>query len=68
MEPGNQEHERRLEVSWEEFGRISRQMAKQIKDEYDPDCVVGNSTGGCIVGATLAAILMLDFYLSCLDT
>jgi len=39
-----------------------RELAKKVKEEFDPDCIVGNSKGGCIVGATLAGILRLDFY------
>jgi uncharacterized protein len=56
------EHERLLEISWEEFGRLALQLAKQARDQYAPDCVVGNSKGGCIIGGTLAAILRLEFY------
>lgn len=55
-------HKKRLDISWEKYGKMARELAKKVKEEFDPDCVVGNSKGGCIVGATLAGILRLDFY------
>ncbi len=56
------QHKRYFEISWERYGKIVRGLAKKVKDEYNPDCIVGNSKGGCIIGGTIAAILRLDFY------
>lgn len=56
------QHKKRLDISWKEYGDIVRDLVKRAKDEFNPDCVIGNSKGGCIVGGTLAAILRVDFY------
>ena len=55
-------HKKYLEISWERYGQVVKNLAKKVKDKYNPDCIVGNSKGGCIIGGTLAAILRLDFY------
>jgi len=56
------QHQKQLEISWERYGKMVKNLAKRAKDEFNPDCVVGNSKGGCIIGGTIAAILRKDFY------
>lgn len=49
-------------ISWKEYGRIVKDLAKKVEDKFVPDCIIGNSKGGCIIGGTIAAILRKDFY------
>jgi len=55
-------HKKRLIISWKEYGRIVKDLAKKVEDKFAPDCIIGNSKGGCIIGGTIAAILRKDFY------
>lgn len=56
------QHKKYFEINWEKYGKIVKNLAKKAEDEFHPDCIVGNSKGGCIIGGTIAAILRLDFY------
>jgi hypothetical protein len=56
------QHKNRLIISWKEYGRIVKDLAKKVEDRFTPDCIIGNSKGGCIIGGTIAAILRKDFY------
>jgi len=56
------QHKKRLVISWKEYGRIVKNLAKKVEDKFVPDCIIGNSKGGCIIGGTIAAILRKDFY------
>jgi uncharacterized protein len=56
------QHKKRLMISWKEYGKMVKDLAKKVADEFDPDCIIGNSKGGCIIGGTIAAILRKDFY------
>lgn len=55
-------HKKRLIISWKEYGKLVKDLAKKVEDKFSPDCIVGNSKGGCIIGGTIAAILRKDFY------
>jgi len=56
------QHKKRLIKSWKEYGKIIKSLAKKVEDNFAPDCIVGNSKGGCIIGGTIAVILRKDFY------
>jgi len=56
------QHKKRLMISWKEYGKLVKDLAKKVEDNFSPDCIVGNSKGGCIIGGTIAAILRKDFY------
>jgi len=56
------QHKKRLMISWEKYGKMIKDLAKNVEDEFSPDCIIGNSKGGCIIGGTIAAILRKDFY------
>jgi hypoxanthine phosphoribosyltransferase len=51
-----------IEVDWALFGELSRALALKVARGADPDVVVGIATAGVVPGATVAAILGLDFY------
>jgi len=51
-----------IEVDWALFGELSRALALKVARGSDPDVVVGIATAGVVPGATVAAILGLDFY------
>lgn len=48
-------------VDWPLFGELSRALALRVAREYHPDVVVGIATAGVIPGATIAAILGVEF-------
>ena len=48
-------------VDWPMFGELSRALALRVARDWDPDLVVGIATAGVVPGATVAAILDLDF-------
>jgi hypoxanthine phosphoribosyltransferase len=55
----------RREISWEEFGALSRQLALALVEKTasaPPDVVVGIARGGSIVGCTLSFLLGVDYY------
>lgn len=58
----NHHHKKRLIISWTQYGKMVKDLAKLAEDKFSPDCIVGISKGGCIVGGTIAAILRKDFY------
>src|SRR6185312_5665579 len=49
------------ELSWAEFDRVVREMARQVAQRYRPDAVVGVAHGGVFVGGALASTLSCDF-------
>ncbi len=51
-----------LEVDWALFGELSRALALKVARDWDPDLVVGIATAGVIPGATVAAILDVEFH------
>ena len=51
-----------LEVDWALFGEVSRALALKVARDYDPDVVIGIATAGVIPGATVAAILDVEFH------
>ena len=48
-------------VDWPMFGELSRALALRVARDYDPDVVIGIATAGVVPGATVAAILDLEF-------
>ena len=51
-----------MEIDWALFGELSRALALKVAREYDPDLVIGIATAGVIPGATVAAILDVEFH------
>lgn len=51
----------RREISWEEFGRLSRDLALRLHPR-GPEVVVGIARGGAILGCTLSFLLGIDYY------
>jgi hypoxanthine phosphoribosyltransferase len=51
----------RREISWEEYGALSRALALAVHARR-PEVVVGIARGGAIVGCTLSFQLGVDFY------
>ncbi len=61
-------HTGRLEVSWERFGELCKELALRIHAEFQPDCIVGVSKGGLPLATVLASMFRIDCYpirLSC---
>jgi hypoxanthine phosphoribosyltransferase len=52
----------RIEIGWEKFAKLSRELALEVVSDSTPDVVVGLVTGGAIVGATLSRMLQRDFF------
>jgi uncharacterized protein len=50
-----------LELSWELFGELCRGLALRVSQGYEPDLVIGIATAGVLPGATVAAMLQVDF-------
>lgn len=48
-------------VDWPMFGELSRALALRVARDFDADVVIGIATAGVVPGATVAAILDLDF-------
>lgn len=48
-------------VDWPMFGELSRALALRVARDYDADVVIGIATAGVVPGATVAAILDLEF-------
>ena len=48
-------------VDWPLFGELSRALALKVARDYAPDVVVGIATAGVVPGATIAAILDVEF-------
>lgn len=51
-----------FEVDWALFGELSRALALKVAKDWDPEIVVGIATAGVIPGATVAAILDVEFH------
>ena len=51
-----------FEVDWPLFGELSRALALKVAKDWDPEIVVGIATAGVIPGATVAAILDVEFH------
>lgn len=51
-----------LEVEWPLFGELSRALALKVARAYAPELVIGIATAGVIPGATVAAILDVEFH------
>jgi len=49
-------------IDWDEYSRLCSLLADRVKEERDPETVVGIAHGGVIVGATVATILGKDFF------
>ncbi len=49
-------------ISWDEYSRLCRILARSISEDHKPGTVVGIAHGGVIVGATIATILGRDFF------
>jgi uncharacterized protein len=50
-----------FELSWELFGELCRALAVRVAHEYRPDLVIGIATAGVLPGATIAAMLGVEF-------
>jgi uncharacterized protein len=50
-----------LELSWELFGELCRGLALRVSQGYQPELVIGIATAGVLPGATVAAMLQVDF-------
>jgi hypoxanthine phosphoribosyltransferase len=48
------------ELSWQEFDRLSRKLAEEIRP-FHPELVIGIAKGGIFLGGALAGLLGLDF-------
>ena len=51
-----------IEVDWALFGELSRALALKVARGSDPEIVIGIATAGVVPGATVAAILGLEFH------
>ena len=51
-----------IEVDWALFGELSRALALKVARGSKPEVVVGIATAGVVPGATVAAILGLEFH------
>jgi hypoxanthine phosphoribosyltransferase len=51
-----------MEIDWALFGELSRALALKVARDFDPDLVIGIATAGVIPGATVAAILDVEFH------
>jgi hypoxanthine phosphoribosyltransferase len=51
-----------MEISWERFGELCRELALRIAANYYPDCVVGVSKGGLPLATVLASLFRADLY------
>ncbi len=51
-----------MEIDWALFGELSRALALKVARGSDPDMVIGIATAGVIPGATIAAILDVEFH------
>jgi hypoxanthine phosphoribosyltransferase len=56
------EHMGRMEISWEHFGELCKELALTIQRAFAPDCVVGISKGGLPLAAVLASLFRIDLY------
>jgi hypoxanthine phosphoribosyltransferase len=55
-------HKGHLEISWERFGELSKELALRIEAQFHPDYVVGISKGGLPLAAVLASLFRIDLY------
>src|SRR5581483_3357067 len=52
----------RRDVTWPEFGELTRKLAIEIQARGPHDALVGIARGGSIVGATLSFMLNLEYF------
>jgi hypoxanthine phosphoribosyltransferase len=50
------------ELTWADFDRLVRALARDISRTFAPDAVVGVAHGGVFVGGALASALACEFY------
>ena len=50
------------QMTWEEYSRLCRLLAKTVAEKFRPEVIVGIAEGGVIAGATIASLLHLDFF------
>ncbi len=55
-------HTGRLEISWERFGELCKELAIKIETHFRPDCIVGISKGGLPLATVLASLFRTDLY------
>jgi hypoxanthine phosphoribosyltransferase len=51
-----------LQISWDDIMEMCRELALAVKNEFDPDIIIGIAKGGVIPAAILASMLRVDFY------
>lgn len=51
-----------MEISWQRFGELCKELALKIRALYQPECVVGISKGGLPLAAVLASLFRIDCY------
>lgn len=56
------QHTGRLEISWERFGELCKELAIKIGTHFRPDCVVGIAKGGLPPATVLASLFRTDLY------
>lgn len=50
------------ELSWAQFDRAVQQLARTIRQSYEPQAVVGVAHGGVFVGGALSSVLGCEFF------
>lgn len=62
MDSVEHKHTGRLEITWEDFGRMCRELALKIKNDFEPDIIVGVAKAGVIPGAVMSSLFRKDLY------
>jgi len=55
-------HTDTLEITWDRFGELCRDLAVAVEKRFQPQCVVGVSKGGLPLATVLASMFRVDLY------
>jgi len=51
-----------IRLSWDDVMQMCKQLAKETKEDFDPEVVVGIAKGGVIPATIVASMLRVEFY------
>ncbi len=49
-------------INWDQFGELCEKLALKVREDFEPDLVVGIVKAGVLPGAVIASLFRKDFY------
>lgn len=58
----NHHHTAVLDLGWERFGQLCKQLVENVTRDYQPEVVVGIAKGGVLPGVVISSALFINFF------